>query len=79
MMSPQKKCTIAAITVGLIEIAWLFASNFSLVQGWIETLRRSGHLGAAVSELVINPMFNLLMMCIAVYLGYRALRMRRST
>jgi len=78
-MSGQKKCAIAAITVGSFEIGWLFASNFPRVQGWLETLRRSGQVGAAVSQLVTNPMFNLLVMCIAVYLAYRALRLRRST
>ena len=78
MMSGSKKGAIAAITLGLIDIAWLFASNFPRVEGWIETLRRSGHVRAAVSHLLINPVFNLLVMCIAVYLGYRALRTRRS-
>jgi len=78
-MSGQKKCAIAAILVGSIDIVWLFASYFPLTQGWIETLRRSGHVGAAVGGLVINPMFNLLVMCIAVYLAYRALKLSRST
>ena len=78
-MSGQKKYAIAAVLVGSIDIAWLFASYFPLVESWIETLRRSGQVGAALGALVINPMFNLLVMCIAVYLAYRALRMRRST
>jgi hypothetical protein len=79
MMSGQKKYAIAAILVGSIDIAWLFASYFPLVQSWIETLRRSGQVGAALGGLVINPLFNLLVMCTAVYLAYRAWRMRRST
>jgi len=78
-MSGQKKYAIAAILVGSIDIAWLFASYFPLVQSCIETFRRSGQVGAALGALVLNPMFNLLVMCIAVFLAYRALKARRST
>ena len=75
-MSDRRKFALAAVVVGMVEIAWLFASNFRRVDGWIEKLRRSNQVGAAVSGLVVRPVFNLLVMCIALYLAYHAFRMR---
>ena len=71
-MSGRKEYATGAVIVGLLEVGWLIASNFSLVGGWIAGLQRRGGTAANLSAFVTNPVFHLLMACGAMYLAWRA-------